>query len=61
MFELRAAVSLARFLRDQQRFEEITPLLQHLDEWFTEGRDLPEMREMHAILELVGIPEQSGG
>jgi ABC-type transport system involved in cytochrome c biogenesis ATPase subunit len=60
IFELRAALSLARFLRDQQRFEEVTPLLQPLDEWFTEGRNLPEMGEMHAILESVGIPEQSG-
>jgi len=60
MFELRAALSLARFLRNQRRFEEVTPLLQPLDEWFTEGRDLPELREMRAILESVGIPEQSG-
>ncbi len=50
MFELRAAISLARFLRDQGRIEEVTLLLQPLNEWFEEGRDLPELREMCAII-----------
>jgi class 3 adenylate cyclase len=60
MFELRAALPLAKFLRDHGRVEEVTPLLQPLDEWFAEGRDLPELREMRSMLETAGIPEQSG-
>jgi hypothetical protein len=59
MFELQAAVPLAKFLRDQGRIEEVTLLLQPLNEWFEEGRDLPELREMCAILESVSTPNQS--
>jgi class 3 adenylate cyclase len=59
MFELRAALALARSLRDIGRIEEVTLLLQPLDEWFQEGRNLPELRELSVILESVGIPEES--
>jgi class 3 adenylate cyclase len=59
MFELRAALALARSLRDIGRIEEVTLLLQPLDEWFQEGRNLPELRELSVILESVGIAEES--
>jgi predicted ATPase/class 3 adenylate cyclase len=58
MFELRAALALAKSMRDHGRIEEVTFLLQPLDGWFQEGRNLPELRELSAILESVGIPEQ---
>ncbi len=60
MFELRAVLPLANLLRDQGNIREVIGLLQPLDEWFTEGRDLPELCELRSILEVVRIPEQSG-
>jgi predicted ATPase len=51
LLELRAAVSLAKLRRDQGRPAEAIALLQPLDDWFQEGRDLPEIRETRTLLE----------
>jgi class 3 adenylate cyclase/predicted ATPase len=54
LLELRAAVSLAKLRRDQGRPAEAIALLQPLDDWFQEGRDLPEIRETRTLLESLG-------
>jgi len=54
MLELRAALALAKVWRDHGRVAEARTLLQPLDEWFVEGRDMPELRETQAILESTG-------
>ena len=58
LFELRAAVPLALLLHDQGRIPDLIGLLQPLDLWFTEGRDLPELCKARAMLESVGAAEQ---
>ena len=50
-FELRAATSLARLLRDQGRAVEARDLLAPLYGWFTEGFDTRDLREAKALLE----------
>jgi len=50
-WELRAAVSLARLLRDRGRRAEARDLLAPVYGWFTEGFDLPDLREAGALLE----------
>jgi class 3 adenylate cyclase/tetratricopeptide (TPR) repeat protein len=52
--ELRAAVPLAKLYCDQGRIAEARALLQPLDEWFQEGRNLPELREAGGILQSLG-------
>jgi len=54
MLELRAAVSLAKHRLRQSDHDSIAALLQPLDEWFTEGRDIPELLETRQILESLG-------
>jgi class 3 adenylate cyclase/tetratricopeptide (TPR) repeat protein len=54
MPELRAALALTRVLRGQSRMTEARSLLQPLDEWFQEGRELPELREARALVESLG-------
>lgn len=51
MLELRAALVLARLRIGQKRDAEAAELLQPLEAWFTEGREMPELREARAILE----------
>jgi predicted ATPase len=50
-FELRAAVSLARLLRDQGCCQEARDLLAPIYGWFTEGFDTPDLKEAKALLD----------
>jgi predicted ATPase len=50
MWELRAAVSLARLRRDQGRPAEARDLLAPVYGWFTEGFDTPDLKEAKALL-----------
>src|SRR5216683_7804624 len=51
LWELRAAVSLARLRRDQGRRAEARGVLAPIYGWFTEGFDTPDLREAKALLE----------
>jgi predicted ATPase len=50
LWELRAAVSLARLRRDQDRHAEARDLLAPVYSWFTEGFDTPDLKEAKALL-----------
>jgi predicted ATPase len=50
LWELRAAVSLARLRRDQGRPAEARDLLAPSYGWFTEGFDTPDLKEAKALL-----------
>src|SRR5262249_55296492 len=50
-FELRAATSLARLLRDQDRPAEARALLAPVYAWFTEGFDTGDLVEAKALLD----------
>jgi class 3 adenylate cyclase/predicted ATPase len=49
--ELRAAVSLARLLRAQQRQDEAWELLRPVYGWFTEGFDTTDLKQAKALLD----------
>jgi predicted ATPase len=51
IWELRAAVSLARLRRDQGRRAEARNLLAPIYGWFTEGFDTPDLKEVKALLD----------
>jgi predicted ATPase len=51
MWELRAATSLARLWRDQGRHAEAHDLLAPIYGWFTEGFDMPDLRDAKALLD----------
>jgi class 3 adenylate cyclase/predicted ATPase len=51
LWELRAAVSLARLLRDQGRRAEARDLLAPVYGWFTEGFDTPDLKEARTLLD----------
>jgi predicted ATPase len=51
LWELRAAVSLARLWGDQGRRAEARDLLAPVYRWFTEGFDTPDLREAKALLD----------
>jgi predicted ATPase len=56
LWELRAAVSLARLRRDQRRYTEARDLLAPVYGRFTEGSDTPDLKEAKALLdELEGV------
>jgi predicted ATPase len=55
MWELRAATSLARCLGDRGRAAEACDLLAPVVGWFTEGLDLPDLREAAALLDRFGL------
>jgi predicted ATPase len=49
--ELRAAISLARLLRETDRREEARQIITEIYGWFTEGFDTPDLKEAKALLE----------
>jgi predicted ATPase len=51
LWELRAAVSLARLWRDQGRRAEARDLLAPIYGWFTEGFDTPDLKDAKALLD----------
>ena len=51
LWELRAAVSLARLRRDQNRSAETRDLLAPVYDWFTEGFGTPDLKEARALLD----------
>jgi class 3 adenylate cyclase/predicted ATPase len=51
MWELRAAASLARLRRDQDRPAEARNLLAPVYNWFTEGFDTPDLKEAKVLLD----------
>jgi hypothetical protein len=44
-WELRTSVSLARLLRDTNRCDEARTMLADIYNWFTEGFDLPDLKD----------------
>jgi predicted ATPase len=50
-WELGTSVSVARLLRDTSRRDEARTLLGEIYNWFTEGFDLPDLKEAKALLE----------
>ena len=50
-WELRAAMSLARFWRDQGKPQQARELLAPVYGWFTEGFDTRDLKEAKALLE----------
>jgi len=50
-WELRAAVSMARMLLQQSRFDEARALLAPVSDWFTEGFDTADLQDAKALLE----------
>jgi predicted ATPase len=55
LWELRAAVSLARLRCDHGRPAEARDLLAPVYGWFTAGFDTPDLREAHALLDALII------
>jgi class 3 adenylate cyclase/predicted ATPase len=53
LWELRAAVSLARLRRDQGRRAEARNLLAPVYGWFTEGFDTPDLKDAKALLDVL--------
>jgi predicted ATPase len=53
-WELRAAMSMARLLRDQGKREEACDLLAPVYNWFTEGFDTLDLKEAKALLVELG-------
>jgi predicted ATPase len=51
LFELRAAMSLARFWADQRKRVEARDLLLPIYDWFTEGFEMPDIKSAKALLE----------
>jgi class 3 adenylate cyclase/tetratricopeptide (TPR) repeat protein len=49
-YELRAATSLARLLRDTDRRDEAHSMLAEIYSWFTEGLDTPDLKDAKALL-----------
>jgi predicted ATPase len=50
LWELRAAVSLARLRRDQGRCAEARDLLAPVYAWFTEGFNTPDLKQAKALV-----------
>ena len=50
LWELRAAVSLARLWRDQRRSAEARDLLAPIYGWFAEGFDTQDLKDAKALL-----------
>jgi predicted ATPase len=58
LHELRAATSLARLWRRQGRDEEARNVLQPVYDWFTEGRDAPDLKRARTVLADVSASRQ---
>ena len=54
LWELRAAISLARLRHNQGRRAEARDLLAPVYGWFTEGFDTPDLIEARALLDELG-------
>ena len=54
LWELRGAVGLARLWRDQSKRKEARDLLAPVYAWFTEGLDIPDLKEAGALLAELG-------
>jgi predicted ATPase len=50
-FELRATISLARLLAEQNRRDEARAMLAEIYNWFTEGFDTTDLKDAKALLE----------
>jgi predicted ATPase len=50
-WELRSSVSLARLLLDTNRRDEARTMLAEIYNWFTEGFELPDLKEAKALLD----------
>ena len=50
-WELRAATSMARLLRDQGEGDEVGDLLAPVYDWFTEGFDRLDLKETKGLLD----------
>ena len=50
LYELRAALSLARLWRDQGKRDEARALLEPIYSWFTEGFDTPDLKDAKTLL-----------
>jgi predicted ATPase len=55
LWELRAAVSIARLWGEQGRGAEARELLAPVCGWFTEGFDTPDLKEAKALLEALNL------
>jgi predicted ATPase len=60
LWELRAAVSLARLCRDRGRRVEARDLLAPVYGWFTEGFGTPDLKDAKALLNELGGARHSG-
>jgi predicted ATPase len=54
-FELRTAVSLGRLLKRHGQESEARKLLEDIYGWFTEGFDMPDLKEAKSLLEELGL------
>jgi hypothetical protein len=50
-WELRTSVSLARLLRNTNRHDEARTVLAEIYNWFTEGFDLPDLKDAKTLLD----------
>jgi class 3 adenylate cyclase/tetratricopeptide (TPR) repeat protein len=50
-WELRAATSLAKHLRDEGRYAEASSVLKPAFDWFVEGFDTPDLKDAKALLD----------
>ncbi len=53
-WELRAATSLARLLRQQDKVEQARQLLSEIYNWFTEGFDTADLKDAAELLRELG-------
>jgi tetratricopeptide (TPR) repeat protein len=60
-WELRAATSYAKLLKDQDRRKEALELLEPIYDWFTEGFDTSDLKDSKRVLEELGRRPQRGG
>jgi predicted ATPase len=51
LFELRATTSLARLLSKRGHCDEARGMLGEVYNWFTEGYDLPDLKEAKTLLD----------